>query len=193
MDTYDCILNRRSIRRYKDIPIEEEILQQIINAGLFAPSGLNLQPWYFLVINSQESKKVLLDIMAGVAMGFRKTLEKRFPDHPEVVNATVGFLENLGGAVSCILVFKNKDYPGSSPDGLAIGIGAAVQNIMLAATNEGIGSCCLTSPASVGAGESFKKAFNLEDKGDFMALITLGYPDDTPLAPKRKVGRFDFI
>ena len=57
METKDVIFGRRSIRKYTNQPISDEDLQEIIEAGLYAPSNMNYQPWYFLVIKSDEKKK----------------------------------------------------------------------------------------------------------------------------------------
>ena len=53
------IKNRRTIRRFKSDPIEEEKLQAILDAGRWAPSFSNLQPWKFIVIKDQNLKKAL--------------------------------------------------------------------------------------------------------------------------------------
>jgi len=47
---FDVIRNRRSIREFTDQPVERDLLQQIITAGIWAPSGLNNQPWRFVII-----------------------------------------------------------------------------------------------------------------------------------------------
>lgn len=55
METRQALLTRRSIRRYRPDPIPEQDLQEILEAGLYAPSGVNLQPWYFVAVQSQEA------------------------------------------------------------------------------------------------------------------------------------------
>ena len=54
-----AIINRRTIRRFKPNPIDEEILQMILEAGRWAPSFSNLQPWKFIVIKDQDLKNAL--------------------------------------------------------------------------------------------------------------------------------------
>ena len=54
MEFMDVVLSRRSIRRYLDRPILEEDLTEILQAGIYAPSAVDLQPWYFVVIKSKE-------------------------------------------------------------------------------------------------------------------------------------------
>lgn len=62
MDTLECIYTRRSIRRFNPDPIPEWKVEQILDAGRWAPSGENLQTWRFMVIRDEETKKILGDI-----------------------------------------------------------------------------------------------------------------------------------
>ena len=62
MDTIKAIRDRRSIRKYKPDDIEEEDLQIILQAGRWAPSASNKQPWHFIVIRNPEMRKKLADI-----------------------------------------------------------------------------------------------------------------------------------
>ena len=52
MDAMQCLLTRRSIRKYKNDPIPEETMREVMEAALYAPSAINLQHWYFVVIQS---------------------------------------------------------------------------------------------------------------------------------------------
>lgn len=54
METFQAIINRRSIRKYKSEKIEEEKIQSLLRAAMYAPSAMNLQPWHFIVINSLD-------------------------------------------------------------------------------------------------------------------------------------------
>lgn len=137
MDTRDAILSRRSIRKYTDQSISREDLEEILEAAAWAPSAVNLQPWYFVALHSKEE------------------------------------LAKMADAVN-------------------LSIGAAIQNILLAAHNKGIGSCWLTAPIEAGVGRELGSIF-APDKGEMVALITLGYPAKVGKPPKRKEGRFSIL
>ncbi len=62
MDTIKTIRDRRSIRKYKPDEIEEEDLQTILQAGRWAPSASNKQPWHFIIIRNKEMREKLADI-----------------------------------------------------------------------------------------------------------------------------------
>ena len=120
---------------------------------------------------------------------FNPTLRERFAKHPETIAQTQNFLATLGGAPVCVLAFFRKnDYP--DRDGAMQSVAAAIENILLAAWDKGIGSCWISAPLKVGMGEELRQRF-APDKGEFVAAITLGYPDETPRCPIRRGGQFD--
>ena len=85
MDALKVLLERRSIRKYRAVNVSDEVLQEIVEAGLYAPSGLNLQPWYFVVVRTPEKMTQVRAVMSVVALRFNPILQKQFHDHPEVI------------------------------------------------------------------------------------------------------------
>lgn len=110
------IKDRRSVRNYRDIQISDNDLSRILEAGLYAPSGKNRQPWRFLIIKN-------VDIIKTIA---KSTVYSRF-----IRNAPI-----------MVLMFAREDasYPFEKD---MIGIGACLQNILLAATEKEYGSCII--------------------------------------------------
>jgi nitroreductase len=191
METKDTIMTRRSVRKYKSDPISDADLMDIINAGLYAPSAINLQHWYFVVVKSEEKRDELVQIMGNVFGKFKPVLENRFAKNPEVIEETKQFLTGLGGAPVCILAyFLKNDYP--DRDGAMESVCAAAENILLAAWDKGIASCWLTAPQRMGFGPELQRHF-APDKGEFVAAITLGYPAESPKMPPRRDGRFVIV
>ncbi len=196
MDALKVILERRSIRKYRTVEISDEILEEIVQAGLYAPSGINLQPWYFVVARTPEKMGQIRALMSIVALRMNPVLQERFRDYPEVIAQTNNFLVTLGNAPACVLIYANKKEDikqdkGDRDNGIE-SISAAIQNMQLAAWNRGIGSCWIGAPNHVECGGLFESAF-ASDHGEFIAALTLGYPDEDPRAPKRKGGRYTFI
>ena len=188
----NVIRTRRSIRKYSDRPIDDETLLQILEAGLYAPSAVNFQPWYFVAVRTPEGRERLLKIMGGVAEDSEVMLNDRFKNHPAVVKEVKGFLKNLGNAPVCILAFQlKKEYPDVG-NVISQSIGAAIENMLLAARAKGIGSCWIAAPSETGADRLIHDAF-APDKGPFAAMITLGYPEEQPREPRRKDGRFILV
>lgn len=112
----NTIRNRRSIRSYSDIHIPEDDLNDILESGLYAPSGKNRQPWRFVIINNSELIKTIA----------KTTVYSRF-----VRNAPI-----------LVLVFASTstEYPLEKD---MLSIGACLQNIVLTATENGYGSCII--------------------------------------------------
>lgn len=189
MDCIEAMMTRRSVRTYNGKAIPEAILNDIMEAALAAPSAVNLQPWYFVVIQNAEAMQRLTDIMNRVSHALEPALAARFPRHPDVVTDTCRFIAELGGAPACVLAFQYK--PSYEQDEITIveSIAAAIENLLLAAQAKGVSSCWMTAPVEAGVAEEMRQAFAPE-KGPLVAMITLGYSDVKPAMPRRKEGRY---
>ena len=194
MEVKDAIMGRRSVRKYKDTPISEEDIREILEAGLMAPSASNLQPWYFVAVSRRDKLEQIMDTMQKVSEAVMPSLEDRFRKYPQVVAETRHFISMLGDAPLCVLVFLFKDdevYTRKEKE-LMQSTAAAIENMLLAAYDKGIGSCWMTSPLEAGLDEALREQF-APDKGKMMALLTFGYPDQSPKMPKRREGRYEII
>jgi nitroreductase len=197
MDVREAILNRRSIRKYKrQAEVSDEDIRDLIEAAIYAPSGTNTQPWYYLVLRSPEAMERFRGIMARTVEKFIPRLQKRFANNPGVVEETRSFLTDLGGAPVCVLAFLLR-HPDEDPNYkdtamLSQGVCAGIENMLLAACEKGLGSCWMTAPINAGLGEDIRREF-APDHGHLVAAIAIGYPDESPKAPKRREGRFDII
>ena len=191
MNTMEALLTRRSIRRYKPDPIPAQDLREILAAGAAAPSAVNMQHWYFVAVQSPEAMQEIKDIMGGVVDKFRPVLEERFSRNPEQVGITNRFMSTLGGAPVCLLAFLLKpDYP--DRDGAMQSVSAAIENLLLAAWEKGLGSCWMSAPQRMGFGGEFQREF-APQAGEFVAAVTLGYPQAVPSMPPRREGRVVYI
>ncbi len=154
MTVKDAIKSRRSIRKYKPgAVIPEEHIHYMLEAAMMAPSACNRRPWEFVVIKSDEAKETILSI------------------HP--------YATHLKDASIAILVCARPELQ----EGIAEGYfpqdcGAAIQNILLAATDAGYGSCwCGIYPRPERV-ELFRKTLNLTSTP--LGLVIIGTPDESP-------------
>ncbi|KQC14465.1 MAG: NADH dehydrogenase [Desulfuromonas sp. SDB] len=158
MDGYEIILNRRSIRKFTSDKIDQETIEKILNAGMYAPSARNQQPWCFVVTD----KRMILDDMPNF--------------HP--------YAGMMKQATLAILVCADKLLIKS--EGYWIqDCSAATQNILLAAYNFGIGSVWLGVYPREERVEGMKKLFSLPDQIIPVSLIALGYPGEEKKQPER--------
>ncbi|HEX9973263.1 MAG TPA: nitroreductase family protein [bacterium] len=157
MNVYDLILKRRTIRRFKQQPIAEPILKKFVNAGRLAPSGANLQPLEFIVVNDPE------------------LVEQIFP-----AVKWAGYIAPAGdppeGArpVAYILVLINTAI---KPKHGEVDAAAAIENMILAALDEGIGSCWMGAIDR----EQLRVMLSIPPKYDIDSVLSLGYPDESPV------------
>lgn len=149
-DILTIIKSRRSIRSYTSKIIEDEKLNMILEAGRWAPSARNNQPWRFIVITDQKIKNELAS--HGI-------INARFNHHlsqaPVVLAVCAENTNNRWVEVDC---------------------GLASENIMLAAWALGIGSCFIGAFDEIFA----KQLLGLAENMKIIGLITLGYPAEKP-------------
>jgi len=163
MDVFECIKNRRSIRRFSPDEIEEEKLDKILDAARWAPSAGNLQARDIIVVRNPEIKKKLM--MAALGQDF--------------------ILEAPVVLVVCANKSKSAFRYGIRGEKLYCiqDATASIQNILLAAHALGLGSCW------VGAFDTEIVKRILEIPGDVepIAIIPIGYPGESPSPPPRKL------
>ena len=182
MNTLDAIAARRSIRRFKDTPVSEDALQTILTAAVQAPSGSNSQPWRFVVV--REDKR------ADMVRVMREGLATRAASGEGMAGAerTSGFMEQ---ASVTVFVFNPRGmHPASARSPQQVrrdvvdiqSIGAAIQNMLLAAHDIGIGSLWI--------GHVFNAYEELCDwlgeDGQMIAAVSFGHADESPGARPRK-------
>ncbi len=143
----DAIYSRRSIREYTEEEVPLELIKEIIKAGMWAPSGLNNQPWRFAIVTNKE-------------------LKKRF-------ESLTKYSRIIKGAKALLPVFidKNAMYH-STKDHQAIG--ACLENMLLAAHSLGLGAVWLGE--IIKSDKEIRELLGLGDDLELMAVIALGYP-----------------
>jgi len=143
---------RRSVRSFKDIPVEDEKIEKLLRAAMQAPSANNQQPWYFLVIKNKAKLKEL-DVVSRV-----------------VPNAQVA-----------ILLLNRKENL-LSPGRVSSDMAAATQNILLEATYLELGSCWIglynDGEDKFGKVANCRKICNIPDEYDLYSMVAIGYPED---------------
>lgn len=192
MELSQAITGRRSIREYSEKHVSDEVVLEIMQAATMAPSAKNLQPWYFVALSNHEEIQSFIKIMNKSKETFEAELVERFPNNNKVVRETMGFLQTLGGAPCVILAFEYKDsYPDAWKADVTQSVSAAIQNLLLAAYEKGLGTCWLTAPLR-NAKEI--EALYAPNHGPLVAAITMGYPQQQAgHVISRKEGRFALL
>ena len=97
MELGEAIKGRRSIRKFKNQLVPKETLEKILNLAMWAPSGMNRQEWYFVVVQGQKQNE-LLKIFSSAFENIRPNLEKVFAEKPKIVEGMKQFFQTYGGA-----------------------------------------------------------------------------------------------
>ncbi len=160
MDLFEAIQNRRSIRNYEDLKVENDKIGFILEACRWSPSAGNRQPWEIIVVD--DSEKI-------------KKLAKASLDQMWITTAPLIF-------VVCINEKIAKGTFGERGEMYSLEtIGMAIQNMMLASHSLGLGSCCVSAFEE----NDVKEIANCIENIKPVALITVGYPREEPSAPFR--------
>ncbi len=181
MEVYDAIHHRRSHRLYKPDMPPREVLERIIEAALWAPSGVNLQGWELTVM----AGKVRDDFVALVTRALKFLMPRlQQSDLPAPVQEQVmKFFMNLGGAPVVVAVTIFKAEAADARRSLVQSGAALMPNLLLAAHAEGLGSCWMTGANYL---EEDILKFLGKPERELLAITPIGYPAKEPPPPPRK-------
>ncbi|MBI4813735.1 MAG: nitroreductase family protein [Methanobacterium sp.] len=175
MEFFDLIKTRRSIRRYKTQPVDKEHILKILDAANWAPSAMNQQPWEFLVI-SGELLKPLGNSYKSVVEEFTSKME----DNSEIISSEefVTFAAHFGGAPVVIVVLVETNEDPREQKAYLESSSAAMENLVLAARDLGLGTCWMTGPMRDEG--SLRCILDISSDKEIVAVTPLGYPDEIP-------------
>ncbi len=169
----EAIIGRRSIREYKSDPVPKEVLDTVIKAGLYAPSGMNRQSAVIVAVTDK-------DLIAKLS---------------EMNRAIGGFPEGRDpfyGAPAVLIVLAKTDIPTMVYDGSLV-----MGNLMLAASALGLGSCWIhraKEEFETEEGKRILKELGIEGEYEGIGHCILGYPaKDIPEAAPREENRVYYI
>lgn len=143
MEVFEAIQTRKSVRAYAPTPIPKEKLERVLEAARLAPSASNFQPWHFIVVTDSEKRRILS--RSGM------------------------FARHLAESPVVIVGCGNKR---TSPKWHVIDVSIAMQNMVLAATAEGLGTCWIGSFNE----ELIQRMLRIPGRFKIVALLAVGYP-----------------
>ncbi len=198
MDLFEAIQGRKSIRRFKPTPVPDEDIKRILDAGRWAPSASNAQPWSFLIIKDRQVLKKMADAVRDMLdkmvpfaesekeaqrlAAYKSNYYVFFENAPVVIAVcmepyvTTGLLRRMG--------YSEEEALRLRPHPWLQGVSAAIQNMLLAIHALGYGSCWMTGPLV--AQEAFEKILTIAKEKSIAALLPVGVPDEDPPARPRK-------
>jgi nitroreductase len=141
MNVFETIQARRSIRAFTEKPVPRETLEKILEAGRLAPSARNVEPWHFIAVTDEKKRKAL---SKGVYAQF------------------------VAQAPLVIVACGDKR---ASADWYAVDTSLAVENMILTAVSEGLGTCCVGSFQE----KDVKEVLKIPDNFEVLVMLTVGY------------------
>jgi len=157
MDIYETVISRRSVRRFKDTPIPRQILERCVNAARLAPSAGNLQPLEYIIVDDDQLLPEVFSTLQWAAY----IKPKGDPPPGKRPTAYIAVLKN-----------SNIGLPSSIHD-----IGMALENIIIVALAEGVGSCTFASVDR----DKLRTILNVPGDHEIPLVLALGYPDESPV------------
>jgi coenzyme F420-0:L-glutamate ligase / coenzyme F420-1:gamma-L-glutamate ligase len=185
----DAIKERRSVRTYQSRTVPHELIEQVLVAAGWAPSAHNAQPWRFIVLADESVKRELAEAMAEswaadmakdglkIEADKRKVRVERFATAPVLILACL--------TMDGMMEFSDEKRQNSERDLAMQSLGAALQNLLLAAHAKGLGACWFCAPGF--CKETVRKVLKIPDEVEPEALIAMGYPAEKPPVPSKKL------
>ena len=162
MSLYELMLSRRSIRQFKPDLISRDILEELVNSARLAPSGANLQPLEFVVVDDEGLRRKLFPCLRWAAY-----------------IAPEGNPKPGCEPTAYVVILVNADVRKS---GFERDVGAAVENMILTAWEERIGSCWIASADT----NRIQKMLKIPENYKVDSVLALGYPDEDPIIEEMK-------
>lgn len=175
-ETMESIMNRRSIRAYKQDAVPQNVLDTLKLAAINAPSARNLQPWEMRIVKNRE---IIAEIESGV-------LAMRKAEKPDMEFKPVFF----GAPVLLVVAYDKSNSFGQ------LDCGWFGQNILLAAYSLGLGTCVIANANGFYNSENGKNVMsklNFSENYEVAYSIALGYPAEEPAAKPRDAEKVQFI
>lgn len=176
MDFFEVVTNRHSIRSFSSDYVSQDAIDKLLEAAAMAPSAMNSQPWHFYVTRG-ESRQKIGEIMGQSTHYLEEYIEVM---GPEMYEYALRWYSNLGGApvvIVCTAEMSDDEHDNASA---LVGVGAAIENMLLAATALGLGACNISFACYVK--DQIVEEFAIPEERSIVSIIALGYPSDEPAA-----------
>lgn len=178
--TIDNILSRRSIRAYKEQAVPRELLDKIVECGIWAPNGMNAQQWEVRIVDSKE----WLD---NITAAYKESVKGTPAEHMVEQESFKNMFRN---APAVIFVAHKPGHCTQVDCGLMAG------NMMLAATSLDLGSICMMGPIGffrTEEGKPFLESLNLSEGYELLLCVGIGYADEEPKPTTRNMDVAQYV
>lgn len=175
MELESCIKCRRSVRCYTNEPVSEDQIETVLEAGIWAPTGMDREPWRFIIIEDKKLIKYVSDETKLEVQRMMPQLAERFATEEDIVcyNAPV-----------LVLICSEKSPRWSNLNLLDCVL--ATQNMFLKAYELGLGTCYMGYVSFLNSKLDILKKIGVPENYDLMVPFIMGHPKTKQGAGKRK-------
>jgi nitroreductase len=183
MEFKEVLKKRRSVRKFLSDSVPKKSLVNVLEAGRWAPSAGNCQPWRFIIVTDPETKN---EIAQNCTKFSKEHWMKFSPERAKYLAARGGSWDKSGMKDIPILIAVSYRLSESVRDELVLGsVWIAVENMLLAATDEGLGSCVYTF-LNRAEEEELKEILHGRPPDRIACMIQFGHSKGELLPPSRK-------
>lgn len=183
MDVFEAIRRRRSIRQYCPDPVKREDICKLLRAANQAPSAMNRQQWEFIVVTGAKIAE-MGESFRWIIEEYTKNGESSWMKGSRFSREDfLRFAATYGGAPVVIVVLTDTAQTADFQRANLESASAAMENLLLAATALGLGTCWMTGPLR--DEKILRTILAIPDDREIVAVTPLGYPAGIPDAPPR--------
>jgi nitroreductase len=173
MDLEACIKGRRSIRSYQQKPVPREAIEQILEAGIWAPTGMGSEPWRFVIIENKDLIKYVSDETKQLLATMN------YPAAQQLASAKEDTICYNAPVLILVCTEKDKQHPMNERVRLLDSVLAA-ENMFLKAYELGLGTCYMGFISALADNPTVMKKLGVPDTCRMMVPFILGYPKEKP-------------
>ena len=167
--TLQTILTRRSVKKYTAEPVPEALVEEVVKAGMYAPSGMNRQSPIIVAVTNPELRNKLSRMNLDIIIG-------------KQLKTSSGHSDPFYGAPVVLVVLAKKDCPTRVYDGSVV-----IENMLIAAHSLGLGACWIHRAKEMfetEEGKALLKELGITDEYEGIGHCILGYPAPDALKPQ---------
>lgn len=187
MNALDAIAGRQGVLRYRSTPVEPEKIEEVLRAAVAAPSPANTQPWAFVVVTEPELAREVAEHLLHTQEVY---VLRRLLGAPEpFVGHLMGLYDGFAQVPCFIFLCRHQRvdlappaYAATVRDWDLCSLGAAMANLMIAATALGLGTRWFGNVMMDGSVEPLKERLGIPDEIEVVGVTPLGYHDEPPKA-----------
>ncbi len=187
MKLKEAIDKRRSVRSFQEKKVPRKIIKELVKNAVKAPNAGNRQPWIFYCVDNKKKRDEISELLLTQFKRLWKQTRAKSKRSQKISN---NFYTNLGGAKNLIFVYRKKveNEPKYIQPNDMISIACALENLMLCAVEEGLGTCWIGTFKGPKTEKKLGEILKVKKNEELIGSLVIGYPkkDNFPFNKKMK-------